>query len=90
MSLDYAIRLVNCFFKDLTQSGIEVEPFFISNPEKTFDPTKFYTVRLFLNDDGVALTYLRICSMFLGQVLLMMGEMKNSYHLQCRFLALAT
>ncbi|KIK96288.1 hypothetical protein PAXRUDRAFT_826120 [Paxillus rubicundulus Ve08.2h10] len=28
---------------DLTQAGTQVEPFFISTPEKPFDPTKFYS-----------------------------------------------
>jgi len=29
----------------LTQSGAQVEPFFIATPEKPFDPSKFYSVR---------------------------------------------
>ncbi|KAG9316111.1 SPOC like C-terminal domain-containing protein [Chiua virens] len=28
---------------DLTQAGVQVEPFFISTPAKPFDPTKFYS-----------------------------------------------
>ncbi|KAF8547934.1 Ku DNA-binding complex, Ku70 subunit [Imleria badia] len=28
---------------DLTQAGVQVEPFFISTPDKPFDPTKFYS-----------------------------------------------
>jgi len=29
----------------LTQSGAQVEPFFIATPDKPFDPSKFYSVR---------------------------------------------
>ncbi|OAX41910.1 Ku DNA-binding complex, Ku70 subunit [Rhizopogon vinicolor AM-OR11-026] len=39
---------------DLTQSGAQVEPFFIATPEKPFDPSKFYSSVLLpnvLNDD---------------------------------------
>lgn len=31
--------------QDLTQSGCQIEPFFVSTPEKPFDVTKFYSVR---------------------------------------------
>ena len=30
--------------QDLVQAGITVEPFFISTEDKTFDPSKFYSV----------------------------------------------
>lgn len=36
---------IKASFKDLTQSGAQVEPFFIATPEKPFDPSKFYSVR---------------------------------------------
>jgi hypothetical protein len=32
-------------YKDLTQSGVQIEPFFIATPEKPFEPSKFYSVR---------------------------------------------
>ncbi|OJA08279.1 hypothetical protein AZE42_03775 [Rhizopogon vesiculosus] len=34
---------------DLTQSGAQVEPFFIATPEKPFDPSKFYSSVLLPN-----------------------------------------
>jgi|SRR6267154_1694858 len=37
--------MLNPTFKDLTQSGAQVEPFFIATPEKSFDPSIFYSVR---------------------------------------------
>ncbi|KIJ62975.1 hypothetical protein HYDPIDRAFT_114120 [Hydnomerulius pinastri MD-312] len=37
---------------DLTQSGAQVEPFFISTEEKLFDPTKFYSSILPSNNFG--------------------------------------
>ncbi|KAG1820825.1 Ku DNA-binding complex, Ku70 subunit [Suillus subaureus] len=39
---------------DLTQSGVQIEPFFIATPEKPFEPTKFYSSVLLpnvLNDE---------------------------------------
>lgn len=34
---------------DLTQSGVQVEPFFIATPEKPFEPSKFYSSVLLSN-----------------------------------------
>ncbi|KAG2116876.1 SPOC like C-terminal domain-containing protein [Suillus cothurnatus] len=39
---------------DLTQSGVQIEPFFIATPEKPFEPSKFYSSVLLpdvLNDE---------------------------------------
>lgn len=39
---------------DLTQSGVQIEPFFIATPEKSFEPSKFYSSVLLpdvLNDE---------------------------------------
>ncbi|KAG6372151.1 SPOC like C-terminal domain-containing protein [Boletus reticuloceps] len=37
---------------DLTQAGVRVEPFFISTPDKPFDPTRFYSSVLPSNTIG--------------------------------------
>lgn len=34
---------------DLTQSGVQIEPFFIATPEKPFEPSKFYSSVLLSN-----------------------------------------
>ncbi|KAG1822093.1 SPOC like C-terminal domain-containing protein [Suillus variegatus] len=34
---------------DLTQSGVQIEPFFIATPEKPFEPSKFYSFVLLPN-----------------------------------------
>jgi hypothetical protein len=40
-----SVRMANSSYKDLTQSGVQIEPFFIATPEKPFEPSRFYSVR---------------------------------------------
>jgi hypothetical protein len=56
-----SVQMANSSYKDLTQSGVQIEPFFIATPEKPFEPSKFYSVRSVFTSFHAWLMFLKVC-----------------------------